>query len=320
MKPPNGMSSDQQGPSAFFLVGPTAVGKSAVAHHLARADHRDILSVDSMLIYRGMDIGTDKPGERERREVHYSGIDLANPDQSFSVGDFMDHASLVFRVAGEQPLVAVGGTGLYVKCLTEGLDPLPPADPELRRRAEAILEEGGVEALQEALKEKAPEAYLALADKQNPRRLVRAYELAEKGSPRPSSWPARKSPPIIGLEMKMDDLYKRIERRVHRMFDGGLVEEARGLRTQYPNLSKTALQAIGYAEAMACLDGTISLKEAIEKTTIRTRRLAKRQMTWFRHQAEVRWVDVKEGMTIEEVSEKVRALWEEYGPTHILVG
>ena len=290
MTQPDGLSA--QGPCAFFLVGPSGVGKSAVAHRLAFEDHRDIVSVDSMLIYRGMDIGTDKPNASERREVRYSGIDLATPDQSFSVGDFMRHAALVFGVAGEQPLVAVGGTGLYVKCLTEGLDLLPAAAEAIRQKANTLLEEGGVEALQQALREKAPEAYLALADKQNPRRLIRALELAEQGASPPRSWPLRKSPPIIGLEMKMGDLYKKIERRVSRMFDEGLLDEVRALREEYPSWSKTALQAIGYAEALACLDGTLPLREAMERTALRTRRLAKRQMTWLRRNELMMWADV----------------------------
>ncbi|OGV42288.1 MAG: tRNA (adenosine(37)-N6)-dimethylallyltransferase MiaA [Lentisphaerae bacterium GWF2_57_35] len=307
------------GPRAYFLVGPTAVGKSAVAHYLARQDRRDILSTDSMLIYRGMDIGTDKPNERERLEVRYWGLDLATPDQSFSVGDYMEQAARAFQAAAVRPLLAVGGTGLYVKCLTEGLDALPPANAALREQAEQLLLTGGLEALQRALKEKSPDAYAALADPQNPRRLVRAFELAETFAVRTLAWNSQKLPLIIGLEMKRADLYKRIERRIRRMFEGGLMEEARELRAKYPEFSQTALQAIGYAEALACLDGAMNLNEAIERTAVRTRRLAKRQMTWFRHQANVCWIEVNEGMTVEETAGQVRSLWEKYGSTSVLV-
>ncbi|MFH0880596.1 MAG: tRNA (adenosine(37)-N6)-dimethylallyltransferase MiaA [Lentisphaerota bacterium] len=306
-------------PKAFFLVGPTAVGKSSVAHLLALRFGYEILSADSMLIYKGMDIGTAKPSASDRQAVPYRGLDLVTPDRTFSAGDYMDYAPVALLDCCNRGVgvIVAGGTGLYIKCLTEGLDFLPKADEKIRQEAERLLQEKGIEALQNLLKEKDPARYEALKDKQNPRRIIRALEMAAK--PEATQEPRRPRPtvPLAGLAMSSLDLQWRIEQRIVQMYREGFLDEARVLRERYPAWSATASQAIGYAEALAVLDGTMRREEAMGKTMIRTRQLAKRQMTWFRHQALVEWVTVEASESVEQTAAKVAAVWEKYGPTPI---
>lgn len=303
--------------SAYFLVGPTAVGKTAVAQLAAERQGWEILSADSMLVYRGMDVATDKPGSEQRRRVPYHGLDLVAPDAAFSVGEYLRHARQVFenaRARGKTLLVA-GGTGLYVKCLTEGLAELPAADAGVRARAERILREGGLEALQAALRDADRGRYEALGEgASNPRRLIRAMELAAQSSPVRTTWSGTPSAPLVGLRMEPALLRDRIERRVRRMYEGGLLEEVERLLTLHPGFSSTARQAIGYKEALAVRAGDSTLDEAIARTVARTRQLAKRQMTWFRHQARVEWVTVVNDSTTEELAGEVLRLWSRYGP------
>jgi tRNA dimethylallyltransferase len=305
--------------AAFFLVGATAIGKSAVAQIIAEREGWDILSADSMLVYRGMDIGTDKPGSEARSRVRYWGIDLADPDESFSVGDYVAHAREVFQRAGRdgRPVLVVGGTGLYVKCLIEGLDRLPPGDDRVRKWAEELLEREGVEALQRELQGRDPGRYEALADPKNPRRLVRALELAMLGAGTRQSRPKSPSVPMAGLSRGPGDLRERIHARVRRMYGAGFLKEVEKLSARYPRLSRTALQAIGYSEGLAILRNEMTVEEAIEHTAIRTRQLAKRQATWFRHQASAEWIDVKPNDEPVAVAEKVSNVWKKHGPTPV---
>ncbi len=287
---------------AYILVGPTASGKSSVAQLLAEQTGAPIVSADSMSIYRGMDIGTAKPSPEERAAVQYFGIDLVEPTGPFSVGDWLNavrpafqrgqssHSSINAGMRGLTPQVTpivAGGTGLYVKCLLQGLDDLPAADEALRERAEQMT----LPELQAEARKVSPEAYEALADKENPRRLVR---LMEQGDRITRNW-AKDLPVVVGLHVERDVLRKRIAERVEKMYAGGLLEEARGLMSL--KLSSTAQHAIGYAEAFAVLRNECTVAEGKERTIIRTRQLAKRQMTWFRHQLNVQWVN-----TTEEVS------------------
>ncbi len=303
--------------SAHFLVGPTASGKTAVAHCLAKAEGWDILSADSMLVYRGMDIGTAKPDRRERGEVRYAGIDLVTPAEMFSAGAFLERARDAVKRAreGGREMIVVGGTGLYIRCLTEGLDAAPAIQPAIRARAEALLAEKGVSALQEHLQRQDPARFEALKDKDNPRRLIRAIELAETSASRNRTWRVLPESRLVGLAMDPAALAERIRTRALRMFENGLVEEAAQLREHWPELSRTALQAIGYAEAFQVLDGTLGREEALERVVTRTRQLAKRQMTWFRHQARVEWINVDAGDDVETVARRVTELWRRHGPT-----
>ena len=326
----------------YFLVGPTASGKTDVAQWIAERHGAEILSADSMLVYGGMDIGTAKPDAAARRRVRYHGVDLTTPDRSFNVGQYLACIRLSLldtaptAVAEPLPpggwpargggaagalrrpiLLAVGGTGLYVKGLIQGLVAAPPANPGVRAYWTDVLEEDGIEALQEGLRQRSPGLYEALRDKRNARRLIRALELAETGlQALPRTWEAaREIAPLAGLRPRPELRNARIERRVRAMYAHGFLEEVQLLRTRWPALSDTARQAIGYAEAMAHLEGRCSLDEAVAQTITRTRQLAKRQGTWFAHQANVRWIDVEDGVPVQAIAERVMKHWSEYGPT-----
>ncbi len=306
---------------ANILVGPTASGKSAVALHLARLSRppRPILSADSMTIYRGMDVGTAKPDAAERKAVPSFGFDLAAPDQTFSVGDYLAAiraAAPAIASCGANPIV-VGGTGLYIRCLTDGLDSAP-SDPARRAAAEALLEMEGLEALQAATRALDPAQYARLRDPENPRRVVRAYELLASGHPLPVA-EERPRPKVAGLLLPPDELRARIARRARQMFAYGLVEEVRALRATFPALSETARHAIGYQEAGRVLDGQISEEEAIRLTTLRTGQYAKRQMTWFRHQADVVWIEVGPDDSTERIAGRVQKVWNAHGPAALRI-
>ncbi len=308
--------------AAHILVGPTASGKSAVALHLALAarPHRPILSADSMTVYRGMDIGTAKPDAPERAAVPSFGFDLATPDQPFSVGDYLAairSAAPALAACHALPIV-VGGTGLYIRCLTEGLDSAAVSDPVHRAAAETLLQVEGLASLQAATRRLNPEQYDRLRDPENPRRVVRAYELLAAGQSLPVA-EDRPKPKVAGLSLPPDELRARIARRARQMFAHGLVDEVRALREKHPVLSKTARHAIGYAEAGQVLDGTIAEEEAIHRTAVRTGQYAKRQMTWFRNQADVIWIEVSPDDSIERIAGRVQKAWATHGPTALLL-
>ncbi len=307
--------------SAHFLVGPTAVGKTAVAQHLAEKQGSVILSADSMLVYRGMDIGTAKPTEAERGDVTYYGVDLVDPDVAFSVWDYRRHALDVLAASpAAGHAIVTGGSGLYVKSLTHGLVERAGSDLALREVWERRLQESGVGALQDALRDASPAAYEALVDKQNPRRLIRMLETLDS-PPASGQWQEEGADAVIvGLSMQPDLLNARIAQRVSVMYDQGLIIEVEALLARELPMSRTAQQAIGYAEAIAHLEGRMTQEQAMERTIVRTRRLGKRQRTWFRNQANVVWVEVTQASTVVELSDQVEALWRQYGPTAIKTG
>ncbi len=307
--------------NAFFLVGPTAVGKTAVAHCIASKSGYSVLSADSMLVYKGLNIGTAKPNAKELEEVTYYGIDLIFPDISYTVWDYRNYALDVFNSTDSKAkMIVTGGSGLYIKALTHGLAEKAGADEDLRCRLEKLHRDNGIESLQERLRIKNPEAYDSLPDKENARRLIRAIEAAQKGgeNSKETTWIQQSSgASLTGLSMERDQLNSRIEKRVHIMYDSGLLIEAERLLDSDYELSRTALQAIGYSEAFACLRGEFSKNEAIERTIIRTRRFAKRQRTWFRNQTDVVWIDVEENYNVAEVAERVSDEWRKHGSTKI---
>ena len=312
--------------SAYFLVGPTAAGKTAVAQLLAAERGADILSADSMLVYRGMDLGTAKPTVAERAGVRYAGIDLVGPDEWFDVAAYAAHAAAALsraRAAG-RPVIVTGGTGLYVQSLLAGVASRPPADPAWRTEAEQLLAAHGLGALQDRLRQLDADRFRALtaSDRQNPRRLMRAVELARAtdgghAPSRPLAAASSNTPQLVGLRLPPALLWERIQARIQTMYAQGLLDEVRRLRAAFPTWSATARQAIGYAEALEALDGRCTIPEAQQRTALRTRQLAKRQMTWFRHQVRVRWVEVAPGATVADVAARVRELWNADGPTPV---
>ncbi len=317
-------TSSSPGLCAFFLVGPTASGKSAAAHWIAVRQGAAILSADSMVVYRGLDVGTAKPTPEERAQVRYYGLDLVEPGQPFSAAAYRRAALAAARQAAAdgQPLLAVGGTGLYLRSLTDGLAPRAPQQDAIRAEAGRLLAAGGVDALRDWLRRVDPRRLAGLSDPRNPRRLVRALEsaLAGEAPPAPTWRAAGESPRIPGLMWEPAALYDRIERRVRAMFEGGLLPEVERLLQAGLDRAPTARAAIGYAEAAACLRGACSLEEAMAVAARRTRRLAKRQMTWFRRQANVEWIRLDARMSVSEVAQAVQACWKAHGPAPLAPG
>ena len=309
------------GVAAYFLVGPTAVGKSAVAQWIAERKGWSVLSADSMLVYRGMDIGTAKPSMEERRQVRYWGVDVTTPDRTFTVADFMEEArKCADRVGPGNPLLVVGGTGLYLRALMEGLEGAAASRPEVRDRWNQLLETGGVEALQRALLDRSAEWYESIVDKGNPRRLIRALERCEAGEGVPERrWSRFGAPLVAGMILPREQLQERVVARVHRMYEQGLLAEVQSLLKKHGELSRTAAQAIGYKEACECLSGTLTQLEAMERTVVRTRQFAKRQMTWFRGQMSVEWLPFYAGMKVELMADQLLAFWERTGAVPLAI-
>lgn len=285
------------------VVGPTASGKTDVAQLLARERDGEIVSADSMQIYRGMDIGTGKLPVDERLVPHY-GFDLVDPGEPYSAAVFQTYARSCFTeiaARGKQPFL-VGGTGLYIRAAIDAYD-FPKGeqvDNPVRKKWTAYANENGEEALWEKLREIDPES-AEVIHPHNVRRVVRAFELRAEGasyaeqkrnlSHIPQAIPAT----FIGLSVDPAILRKRIDARVDRMVEQGLIEEVKTLLALGFREGVTAPQAIGYKEIVAALDGKISIDEAIEQIKCATRRYAKRQRTWFRKDARIAWVDADSG-------------------------
>lgn len=307
---------------ASFLVGPTATGKTVVAQWIAENYFFDILSADAMMVYRDMDIGTAKPDKTFRKKVHYWGLDMVAPQDYFSAGMYRAHALAAIRqaVSCGRRVIVTGGTGLYLKSLTHGLARLPEKNAAVRRKADELMKREGIGALQKWARTEAALLYENLADKTNPRRLVRIIETARcPGVGEGQSWRRiGKGPRVAGLLMPMQQIYDRIKLRVVAMYSGGLLNEVKRLLQEQFEAAPTAAKAIGYAEAIGFLRGKCSLPEAMEETTRRTRQLAKRQMTWFRHQTNVEWIMIDSAMTTEQVARLVMECWEKIGPTPII--
>jgi tRNA dimethylallyltransferase len=295
----------------IFIAGPTAVGKSAVALALAEKVGGEIISVDSMQVYRGLDIGTAKPTMEERARVPHHLIDVCDLQASFDAANFVQLAETAvskIQARGGTP-VFCGGTGLYFRALLEGLGEAPPANESLR----AELEATPLAQLLAELQQRDPAAHEKI-DRQNPRRVIRAVEVirltGRKFSEQRAEWKSRGAKSeirnLICFTRQAEDLHQRINRRVEEMFAGGLVEETRELLKHGLAENRFAMQAIGYRQVVEHLRGERSLTETIELVKTRTRRFAKRQLTWFRAQADVRWIDLPPGETPTETLTKLR--------------
>ena len=276
--------------SLVVLTGPTASGKTSAALALASEFPIEVVSADSRQIYRGMDVGTAKPSAPERARAPHHLVDIIEPNETYSAHRFVQDARRALddiRCRGRVPVV-VGGTGFYIKALVGAarLAGVAP-DAELRRDLEALREREGVAGLAARLEHADPKRAAAI-DRANPRRLIRAIEIAEGGGAAEGSRPAPSST-IFGIEVPVDDLATRIERRVHDMYAGGLVEETRALLDRGLPPKSPALTGVGYGEAAAVITGSLTLDEAQRRTVSRTRQYARRQRTWFRHQLSVHW-------------------------------
>jgi tRNA dimethylallyltransferase len=297
--PPPSSPVDRVAP--LFLAGPTAVGKSEVALLLAERLGGEIIAVDSMQVYRGLDIGTAKPSGRERARVPHYLIDVVDLSERFDAAQYVRMAQQAVgevRARGKTPIFC-GGTGLYFKAFLEGLGETLPADDGLR----AALSATPLPELLRELAERDPVIY-ARIDRENPRRVVRAIEVIRlTGKPfseQRAAWskdpegpPARAR--LFGLSRAASDLRERIDTRVDDMFRRGLVSETRDLLERGLALNPTALQALGYRQVVEYLQGVRSLPQTVELVKIRTRQFAKRQMTWFRRQMRLAWVHLEPG-------------------------
>jgi tRNA dimethylallyltransferase len=285
---------------AWFITGPTACGKSELALVVAEQIGAEILSLDSMAIYRGMDIGTAKPSLDQRLRVAHHLIDLVDVHQEFSVADYVAAAHKAadeVRQRGRIPLF-VGGTPLYLKALLRGLFVGPKADWSFRRRLETEATEHGPAALHARLVEVDPPTAVRLHPN-DLRRVIRALEVfAQTGTPISElqrqfdrARPAKECHCFV-VQRPREELYGRINARVDAMFAAGLVDETRGLLSGRGMLSRTAGQAVGYREVIEHLQGQRDLPATIELAKTRTRQFAKRQLTWFRSLEECQFVGV----------------------------
>lgn len=300
--------------SIIILAGPTAVGKTEASLLLARERNAEIVSADSMQIYRGMDIGTAKPTAEQRREVYHHLIDVADPAQPYSVGDYYrDARSAIDAIlaAGSTPLV-VGGTGLYIRALMHGLFHGPPADIELRERLLRKEAESGDGVLYAELTQKDPEAALKIHPN-DLRRTVRALEVYYLQDRRISEFQrehAFQDNPyrflLLFLVRGRTDLYARIEQRVDRMIAMGLEEEVRGLRERGYDEALISMQGLGYKHFYGYFQGRMSFEETVALLKRDTRRFAKRQFTWFRRENEAVWVDISGLTEAAEIAARIK--------------
>ena len=283
---------------ALAVLGPTASGKSRLALTVALRFGGEIVSCDALQVYRHMDIGTAKPTRVDREAVVHHMLDLREPGEDFSAGDYQclgRQALARIRDRGQVPVVA-GGTGFYLRALIDGLFVGPGRSEELRARMRRLLERGGIRRLYHALRRADPgiSGRISPADAS---RIVRAYEIYLMTGKPMSWWQAKPGDRIEGfrwlklaLDWPREILYQRINRRVEEMFNAGLLDEVRRLLENYPRKCH-AFKAIGYRQVADHLEGRCSLQEAMESTQQESRRYAKRQLTWFRSLPDLKWLD-----------------------------
>ena len=298
----------------LVIVGPTAVGKTDVAVRVAPRTGGEIISGDSMQVYKYMDIGTAKPTPDEMAGVPHYMIDVVDPDEDFNVARFQQSVEKYIGYIHDRNKlpILVGGTGLYVRSVTDNYDFTPPGGSSATR--EELLQIArlyGNGRLAEMLKEVDPAA-AGRIHHNDTRRLVRALEVYRATGKPISNFQycaAIKSPKYnlayFGLEMKRESLYKKIEDRVDKMISRGLVDEVKRLVEMGYSRKSTAMQALGYKEMLDYLNGLCTLEEAVQLIKRNTRRLAKRQMTWFRRDERIRWIDVEKYDSLDEIADKI---------------
>lgn len=279
----------------IVIVGPTASGKTALAIELAKKFKTEIISADSRQFYREMAIGTAKPTTEDLSQAKHHFVDSHSVTDYFSVGEFerqgLELLENLFNI--HDTVIMVGGSGLYIQAICEGFDELPSSPPEIRQEINRAFEEKGIAYLQEQLKVKDPDYYQQV-DLNNPRRLIRALEVIEStGMPFSSFRKSQLAPRTfncikVGIDLPREMLYERINQRVDIMVSEGLEAEVRSL---LPYRALNALNTVGYSEFFDYFDGKADLNTAITLIKQNTRRFAKRQMTWFRKDKNIRWID-----------------------------
>lgn len=295
------MTGDGPRTTPIAVIGPTASGKSDLGLALAEELGGEIVNVDSMQLYRGMDIGTAKLPVGERRGIPHHQLDVLDVTEPASVAAYQEHAVAdveAIMARGHVPIL-VGGSMLYVQALVDDWR-FPPTDPAVRAKWEAVQEEVGVEKLHDHLRDVDPAA-AAIIERRDPRRIVRALEVIElTGEPYGASKPPIDAPPrwgtrILGLGTERDWLNERIDRRTRLMFERGLVGEVEALIGKGLRDGVTASRAIGYAQVLAHFDGEYGLDDAIDRTITGTRRYVRRQRSWFGRDPRVAWLDAAAG-------------------------
>lgn len=276
------------------ILGPTAVGKTEISIRLAKEFNTEIISADSRQIYKGMNIGTAKPDSDQLRAVPHHFIDYKDVWEAYNAGLFEKEAlEKIAEIFSKKDIIIMcGGSGLYIKAVCEGFDVLPEGNKEIRSELEKRIETQGMKSLLAELREKDP-VYYHEADIQNPQRVIRALEvIKETGKPYSSQRQnKKKARPFnifkIGLTLEREEVYNRIEKRIDKMVDQGLFEEAKKL---YKFRDQSSLQTVGYQEIFDYMDGRYDREETIRLIKRNTRRFAKRQLTWFRKDEEIRWL------------------------------
>ena len=276
------------------VVGPTAIGKTALGIQLAKHFDTEILSADSRQFFKEMEIGTAVPSQEELAQVPHHFIQHKSIFEPYSVGDFEKEAMGLLDGLFQQKdtVVMVGGSGLYVDAVVHGLDEFPEVNPNIRAALNQKPEKNGLSSLQEELKLKDP-SYYKIVDLENPHRLIRALEVCRASGQPFSSFLNRPKPKrpfktlYVGLEAPREVIYERINQRVDLMMQAGLLEEAERL---YPHKTLNALQTVGYKELFEYLDGHCTLEFAVSEIKKNTRRFAKRQLTWLRKNKDILWI------------------------------
>jgi len=282
---------------SIILLGPTATGKSKLAIELAKEINGEIISADSMQVYRGMDIGTAKPTEKEKQGVAHHLIDIRNPDEEWTVANFVKETEKLKNRKTKKPLILVGGTGLYLWSLFEGYSfPDAPSDKSIRDKLSKV----DSAKLYTQLSKVDPEAAKKIHPN-NKKRVVRALEVFEltgkpisKQQKRNGTVRRRRTGSehiIIGLTLPREQLYSRINSRADQMIEKGLIDEVKGLLAKGYSKDLNSMQALGYKEVIEYLDGNWDKDKMIEEIKKRTRHFAKRQMTWFKKFKDVKWLE-----------------------------
>lgn len=286
----------------IVIVGPTAVGKTDFSLKLAKKFDTEIISADSRQFFKETEIGTAKPTHEERQQVRHHFVDSLSITDPYDVGDFEKDALILLQklFKSVDVVVMTGGSGLYVKAVCEGLDEMPDVDPDIRMNLNSLYEAAGIQVLQDRLLQVDPE-YYAKVDLHNPQRLIRALEVWEATGRPFSSFRIKqtKKRPFeiikIGLERDREKLYERIDERMDLMIAQGLFEEARQL---YDQRELNALQTVGYTEIFGYLEGKYDKEEAVRLLKRNSRRYAKRQLTWFKKDSEIKWFSLDEEVEI----------------------
>lgn len=296
----------------LIIAGPTGTGKTKTALLLLNRVKAEIISADSRQIYRGMDIGTDKVSRKIRKKYPHHLIDIADPGKVFTVADFKKLAEAVIRDLQEKnklPIV-VGGSGLYIKAITSGIFPGPGANWQLRKRLLLKIEKEGLQNVYAELKRVDP-LYASKIHPNDKRRLIRALEVYYlTGKPisehQGETYPYKGKKLMVGLRWReRSTLYKVIEDRVDRMIEKGLVEEVKDLLGRGYDEDLPAMQALGYRQIVAYLKGKVSFDEAIRLIKRDTRRFAKRQLTWFKKEKDIIWLDREDYPSLKKLAEKI---------------